>query len=108
MGRLRRRAEGQRFRLPLGGTGNYPADRQAIEALEDMRPGAIKEARENRRYLKRVVRYLAGECGIRQFIDNGSGLPAQNNVHQVAQDARHLRIRWRGPETGLSQSFMPR
>lgn len=69
----------------LGGTDNYPADRQAAEALEDMFPGAFAGARNNRRYLERVVRYLAGECGVGQFIDFGSGLPTRNNVHQVAQ-----------------------
>ncbi|HUY50987.1 MAG TPA: SAM-dependent methyltransferase [Streptosporangiaceae bacterium] len=45
----------------------------------------MAELRGNRRFLERVVRYLVGECGIRQFIDNGSGLPTQQNVHQVAQ-----------------------
>jgi hypothetical protein len=69
----------------LGGTDNYPVDRQAMEALEDLMPGAFAVNRNNRRYLERVVRYLAGECGCRQFIDNGSGLPTQNNVHQIAQ-----------------------
>lgn len=69
----------------LGGTENYEVDRRAAEALEDMFPGTYALARNNRRYLERVVRYLAGECGIRQFIDHGTGLPTQNNVHQVAQ-----------------------
>lgn len=69
----------------LGGTDNYEIDRRASEVLEDMMPGSYAMTRNNRRYLERVVRYLAGECGIRQFIDNGSGLPTQNNVHQVAQ-----------------------
>jgi SAM-dependent methyltransferase len=69
----------------LGGTDNYPADRQAADLLEDMFPGAFAGARNNRRYLERVVHYLAAECGIRQFIDYGSGLPTQNNVHHVAQ-----------------------
>jgi SAM-dependent methyltransferase len=69
----------------LGGTENYEADRRAAEALEDMFPGTFALARNNRRYLERVVRYLAAECGIRQFIDHGTGLPTQNNVHQVAQ-----------------------
>jgi hypothetical protein len=69
----------------LAGTDNYQVDRQAVEALEDMMPGAFAEARSNRRYLERLVRHLAGECGIRQFIDNGSGLPTQHNIHQVAQ-----------------------
>jgi S-adenosyl methyltransferase len=69
----------------LGGTNNYEIDRRAAEILEDMLPGTFALARNNRRYLERVVRYLAGECGIRQFIDHGTGLPTQNNVHQVAQ-----------------------
>lgn len=71
----------------LGGTDNYQVDRQALAALEDMIPGAFAEARSNRRFLERAVRFLAADCGIRQFIDYGSGLPTQNNVHQVAQDA---------------------
>ena len=71
----------------LGGTDNYTVDREAMEAVEDMQPGAMAAARNNRRFLERVVRYLAGECGIRQFIDFGSGLPTQSNVHEVAQSA---------------------
>lgn len=71
----------------LGGTDNYQVDRQALDAVEDMMPGAFAEARSNRRYLERVVRFLAADCGIRQFIDIGSGLPTQRNVHQVAQEA---------------------
>jgi hypothetical protein len=69
----------------LGGTDNYAVDRAAAEQMERMLPGTCAMMRNNRRYLERMVRYLAGECGIRQFIDNGSGLPTQNNVHQVAQ-----------------------
>jgi S-adenosyl methyltransferase len=69
----------------LGGTDNYEVDRRAADGLEDMLPGSYSLSRNNRRYLERVVRYLAGECGIRQFIDHGSGLPTQNNVHQIAQ-----------------------
>jgi SAM-dependent methyltransferase len=69
----------------LGGTDNYEVDRRAADGLEDMMPGNYTLARNNRRYLERVVRYLAADCGIRQFIDHGSGLPTQNNVHQVAQ-----------------------
>ncbi|MBO0802170.1 MAG: SAM-dependent methyltransferase [Nocardiopsaceae bacterium] len=71
----------------LGGTDNYEVDRRAAEAAEDLMPGSFALARNNRRYLERVVRYLAGECGIRQFIDHGSGLPTQNNVHQVARES---------------------
>jgi|SRR5579875_2322794 len=69
----------------LGGTDNYAVDRIAADQAERMLPGTKAMARNNRRYLERVVRYLAGDCGIRQFIDNGSGLPTQNNVHHIAQ-----------------------
>jgi len=69
----------------LGGTDNYEVDRRAADAGEDLQPGSYALTRNNRRYLERVVRYLAGECGIRQFIDHGAGLPTNNNVHQVAQ-----------------------
>ena len=71
----------------LGGTDNYEVDRRAADGMEDMMPGSYALTRNNRRYLERVVHYLAAECGIRQFIDHGSGLPTQNNVHQVAKAA---------------------
>ena len=70
----------------LGGTDNYAVDRMAIDQMEQMLPGTKAAARNNRRFLERVVRYLAADCGIRQFIDNGSGLPTRNNVHSIAQD----------------------
>jgi S-adenosyl methyltransferase len=69
----------------LGGTDNYLVDRQGAAHVADIWPEAFIEARSNRRYLERAVEYLVAECGIRQFIDNGSGLPTQRNVHQVAQ-----------------------
>ena len=69
----------------LGGTDNYAVDRAAADQVEDILPGTKAMARNSRRFLERVVRYLAGDCGIRQFIDNGSGLPTQDNVHQIAQ-----------------------
>jgi hypothetical protein len=69
----------------LGGTDNYPVDRMMAEQMEQLLPGTKAMARNNRRFLERVVRYLAGDCGIRQFIDNGSGLPTQDNVHNIAQ-----------------------
>jgi hypothetical protein len=69
----------------LGGTDNYAVDRFAANQVEDLLPGTKAMARNNRRFMERVVRYLAGDCGIRQFVDNGSGLPTQNNVHQIAQ-----------------------
>ncbi|WP_405667697.1 SAM-dependent methyltransferase [Streptomyces sp. NBC_01166] len=69
----------------LGGKDNYPADRVASEQLLEHVPSTKVLAVNNRRFLRRVVHHLASEHGIRQFIDHGSGLPTQDNVHQVAQ-----------------------
>jgi hypothetical protein len=71
----------------LGGKDNFPADRDAVKAILAMAPQARQGARENRAFLQRAVRYLAAEAGIRQFLDIGTGLPTQGNVHQVAQAA---------------------
>jgi S-adenosyl methyltransferase len=82
-----RTASGARmYDFALGGVDNYLVDRQGAAYIADVWPEAFIEAQSNRRYLERVVHYLAAECGIRQFIDNGSGLPTQRNVHQVAQE----------------------
>lgn len=69
----------------IGGKHHYEVDRAAVLATLQRFPWGISEARENRQFLYRVVRFLARECGIRQFLDMGSGLPTENNVHQVAQ-----------------------
>ncbi|MGW3729526.1 SAM-dependent methyltransferase [Streptomyces sp. NPDC000851] len=69
----------------LGGKDNYAADRAACEELDKVVPSTRRLAVNNRRFLQRVVRTLAAEYGIRQFLDHGSGLPTQDNVHQVAQ-----------------------
>lgn len=69
----------------LGGKDNYAADRAAAEAMIAANPGAPRTARANRAFLGRAVRFLAEEVGIRQFLDLGTGLPTQQNVHQVAQ-----------------------
>ena len=69
----------------LGGTDNYAVDRMTAEQTERMLPGTMALARNSRRFMERVVRYLAHDCGIRQFIDNGSGLPTASNVHHIAQ-----------------------
>jgi len=69
----------------LGGKDHYQIDLDANEALMKVSPEIISEARSNRAFLGRVVHFLAAEAGIRQFLDLGSGLPTQNNVHQVAQ-----------------------
>ncbi|MFF4954592.1 SAM-dependent methyltransferase [Streptomyces chattanoogensis] len=69
----------------LGGKDNYAVDREACDELSKVVPSTQVLAINNRRFLQRVVRWLARERGIRQFIDHGSGLPTQDNVHQVAQ-----------------------
>lgn len=69
----------------LGGTDNFPADRAAGDDYRTVFPGIVELARESRRYLARAVHYLAGEAGIRQFLDVGAGLPTVDNTHQIAQ-----------------------
>ncbi|MGW5234918.1 SAM-dependent methyltransferase [Streptomyces nodosus] len=69
----------------LGGKDNYAADRAACEELDKVVPSTRALALNNRRFLQRVVRTLTQDHGIRQFLDHGSGLPTQDNVHQVAQ-----------------------
>ncbi|GGO12631.1 SAM-dependent methyltransferase [Microbispora rosea subsp. aerata] len=69
----------------LGGKDNFAVDRQVAEAALRIAPDAPAAARSNRAFLRRVVRHLAGEAGVRQFLDIGSGLPTQGNVHEVAQ-----------------------
>ena len=69
----------------LGGKDNYAADRAATEAWLKIDPELAFTARANRAFLGRVVRYLAGEAGVRQFLDIGTGIPAAGNTHQVAQ-----------------------
>jgi hypothetical protein len=69
----------------LGGKDNYAADRAAVEAGLKFFPDMAFTVRANRAFLGRAVTYLAGEAGIRQFLDIGTGIPAAGNTHQVAQ-----------------------
>ena len=69
----------------LGGKDNFAADREAGQRLLAAVPDAAKAARANRAFLGRAVRFLAEEAGIRQFLDIGTGLPTQGNVHEIAQ-----------------------
>jgi hypothetical protein len=69
----------------LGGKDNYAADREAMEAMLKVHPDAAFTARANRAFLGRVVRYLAADAGIRQFLDIGTGIPTAGNTHEVAQ-----------------------
>lgn len=69
----------------LGGKDHYPVDREAGDQVRASIPDIADGARAERAFLIRVVRYLVGEVGIRQFLDIGTGLPTLNNTHEVAQ-----------------------
>src|SRR5690554_5819285 len=69
----------------LGGKDNFEADRAVGDAMIQAIPTLPTMARANREFLGRAVRYLAGEAGIRQFLDIGTGIPTAGNVHEVAQ-----------------------
>jgi len=71
----------------LGGKDNYPADREAAEAAIAANPRIVTDVRANRAFLARVVRYLAADCGIRQFLDIGTGLPTASNTHEPCSPA---------------------
>lgn len=72
----------------LGGKDNYIVDREAAAAVLRAVPEIRDMARANRTFLQRVVRFLAEERGIRQFIDIGTGIPSAGNVHEVARQIR--------------------
>ncbi len=69
----------------LGGKDNYAADREIGDAVSAVFPEIAVMAFKSRQFLSRAVRYLAGEAGIRQFLDIGTGLPTMQNTHEVAQ-----------------------
>jgi S-adenosyl methyltransferase len=69
----------------LGGKDNYAVDREVGDQILTFIPELVHSARADRMFLSRAVRLLAGEAGIRQFLDIGTGLPAVDNTHEVAQ-----------------------
>jgi S-adenosyl methyltransferase len=71
----------------LGGTYNFPVDREAAERIRAQSPDLKDAAWVNRAFHQRAARWMAAEQGIRQFIDIGSGLPTQSNTHGVVQKA---------------------
>ena len=75
----------------LGGKANFAVDRKAAEQAYAAWPGGLDgvraDARSHRAVLGRVVRFLVSEAGVRQFLDIGTGIPKENNVHEVAQRA---------------------
>ncbi|MGH3169367.1 MAG: SAM-dependent methyltransferase [Trebonia sp.] len=70
----------------LDGKDNFAADRDAGDKILALVPAVRRTVRENRRFLRRAVRFLAAEAGIRQFLDIGVGLPTQGAVHEVAHE----------------------
>lgn len=79
----------RRYDYWLGGKDHFAADRASGDAIASAFPDIVTAARENRRFLQRAVRYLAGQRGIRQYLDIGTGLPTAENTHEIAQ--RHVR-----------------
>src|SRR5258708_39617876 len=73
------------YNVWLGGKDGLAADRKAAAEVAACRPEVVAGARANRAFLARAFRYLAGPCGIRQFVDIGPGLPAPDATHTVAQ-----------------------
>ena len=71
----------------LGGKDNYPADREVGESMIAQLPNVRQAVQWNRAFLRRVVRYLIREAGIKQIIDVGAGLPTVGNTHEVALEA---------------------
>jgi hypothetical protein len=69
----------------LGGKDNFEADRAAAAAIVEASPSLPISMRANRQYMARVAHYLAADCGIRQFLDVGTGLPTSPNLHEVVQ-----------------------
>src|SRR5438270_1461020 len=72
----------------LGGKDNFAADRATGDQVLKVYPEIVEVARVSRAFLARAVRYLAGEVGIDQFLDIGTGLPTANNTHAVAPQVR--------------------
>lgn len=73
------------YNAALGGKDHFEVDRAWARGMAEAFPEGLDIARENRLFLYRAVRFLARDLGVRQFLDLGSGLPTENNVHQVAQ-----------------------
>jgi hypothetical protein len=69
----------------LGGKENYAADRAAGDRTIAEFPGIVASARANRAFLRRAVRFLVTDAGVRQFLDIGTGIPTSDNTHEVAQ-----------------------
>lgn len=69
----------------LGGKDNYPVDEALARRILEVDATVVRGARANRRFMQRAVR-TAAEAGVRQFLDIGTGIPTEPNLHQVAQE----------------------
>ncbi|MGD1219044.1 SAM-dependent methyltransferase [Streptomyces krungchingensis] len=69
----------------LGGKDNYPVDEELGRHIMSLDPGAERAARSNRWFMQRATRHVVGAAGIRQFLDVGTGIPTEPNLHQIAQ-----------------------
>ncbi|MFF7857819.1 SAM-dependent methyltransferase [Streptomyces sp. NPDC007904] len=69
----------------LGGKDNYPVDEELGRRIMSLDGTARHVARTNRWFMQRVTRWLAGEAGVRQYLDIGTGIPTAPNLHQIAQ-----------------------
>ena len=80
------RAHGARiYDYILGGKDNYEPDRAAGEESLEVWPALRIHMQANRTFMHRAARFLAAECGIRQFLDIGTGIPTAPNLHEVVQ-----------------------
>jgi hypothetical protein len=70
----------------LGGKDNFAADRAVGDEIIEAVPTVPMMVRANRSWMSRTIRYLAGEAGIRQFLDIGTGIPTKPNLHECAQE----------------------
>jgi hypothetical protein len=75
----------RRWNYWLGGKDNFAVDRESGDRIAQAYPAIRTAAREGRAFHRRAITYLAEHEGIRQFLDIGTGLPAPDNTHEVAQ-----------------------
>ncbi|WP_131738775.1 SAM-dependent methyltransferase [Actinomadura roseirufa] len=68
----------------MGGKDNYPVDQEAGDQFAAIYPGIVDMARASRYFIMRMVRHLAADLGVRQFLDIGTGLPSHDSTHEVA------------------------
>ena len=76
------------YNYVLGGKDHFAADRAYVDAVADVYSGAAATVHANRAFLGRVVRFLAGEAGLSQFLDIGTGIPSAGSTHEIAQEVR--------------------